>query len=639
MAAIKINNLHYISEPTLLFMANDIVNKGRSNKTYTIQFVNDQHNDEALNQLFSSRAKRTVKFEAVYSVDGIDMQGWLIINSVNRRIAEGVFVSGNGRLWEAMSNMKLADYDWSAYDHDLSLANVQSSETNGDYIYDICDRGAFLSEVVYEEKASRYDPGTGGISSLASIDITERYPAISIKTIFETVLHQEGFGVTWSENVYNSDLEDLYLLYTQDNAIRNDKEWEKSAIFEASGDGESHTYSSTEPAFLIERTLKFPDEAFDLGGNFTGTSSETAGSNIYTVPETGTYRFRASLSLQFTVTSGSITSESFDVGLRIGSNWLYQRSFTTADFSSGRILNVDIDTKPTEFEKDDTIKAVVRWAGDKVSDYSLLIAQNTALFFCQVSRYYGAGSTVSLGALMPDMKASDFFSKVAKYLNLYTFYREETRILEIQHGRQMKAIATSITPVDEGEELTEPTNYWLTYKTDKAQPPVDDYIDNNTENEETISFDFSRTLISDCVRVFASTSPLIPVLWESGDPLSWSDVVTPPDWETKAALRIVRYDGQGNGSYTLTYGGDYTDNDSSETDYPMLREPDVVAFHEFELIIMEGTGLELITRIDISKLYDQTYFKSPLWIDGFGIYWLDSAEKQRDNIYKLKLIK
>jgi hypothetical protein len=54
---------------------------------------------------------------------------------------------------------------------------------------------------------------------------------------------------------------------------------------------------------------------------------------------------------------------------------------------------------------------------------------------------------------------------------------------------------------------------------------------------------------------------------------------------------------------------------------------------------MEGDSISLFARMEEDKLYDQTYFKNPLFIVGYGRYWLESAEQRIDNIYKLELIK
>lgn len=641
---INLNTLHINSDIKLLFMANSITNKGRSNKSYTIKIARDSYNDEQLDQIFSSKAKRGVTFDAVYSLDGITMQGILKIRSIGKAEAEGVFLTGNGKLWAALENKNLRDYDWSAFDHTLTKANVIASEAKGDYIYDLCDRGAFLQEIVYTEKASRFDPGTEAVSSLAKVDITERYPAISIQTIIETILHEEGYGVTWTENIFNSDLDTLYLLFMEDNAIRNDKEWEKSAIFEATSALVNHTDTGIgNGGFSIERKLHFPTETFDNGDNFTGANDDNLSSNIYTVPETGTYRFIAPMSLQLVKPSlGVLDSIVVQVWIEHNGTSIYARTWTAGEISfDGNIAYIthELDTKPTEFEKDDNLAIWAIFYGniEITGAWTMYLNQlSGSMFYNTVSRYYGANSTVSLR--LPDTKALTFINDLCNYLNLYTFYREETKILEVEHGRRDTSIATSIEARDESEGVSQLANYELKHNTDKAAPLDDYYFDNSGYYEEAISFKFSRTLINDCFRAFGEQDTQIPILWKDGDPLSWSEVITPPKWMTKGNMRILKYTGNGTTSYTLTFGGNSSDNEDTVTSYPIFEEMDIEAFHRYDLEI-EYSSIEIVARVDLSKLYNQTYFKNQLWIEGFGKYWLQEAEQMRGNVYKLKLLK
>ena len=642
----NLNELHIESNPKLLFMANSINNKGQSHKSYTIRIVNDQYNDEQLDQIFSNKSLRTKQFDCTYTIDSIQLNGILRIKSINKAYADGIFISGNGKLWDSLDNSNLRDYDWSAFDHTLTKANVLASETQGDYIYDLCDRGEFIEEVVFTEKTTRFDPGTPTVSSLARVDITERYPAISIKTIIETVLNQEGYGITWSDNVFNSDLDSIYLLYMEDNAIRNSKEWEKSAIFEAQGNY-NHTDSGTsiETTFDINKKLYFATENYDNGDNYVGANNDNATSNVYTVPETGTYNIYCSLDLDLEKQALPTVANYFLViTIKNGITSIYSRTYDSTDlpFGGGAFVNYTevIQTKPTKLTAGDTISIGARFYGEitHTSNWIMTLQQNTSIFYNQVFRYYGANSTVSLAELLPDIKALEFIGKVSNYLNLYSFYREETKILDLEHGRQEKVTVKDIDPVEVLEDVNLVQNFNLEFNTDKAAPPDDIYFDNSGFDESVIKFDFSRTLINDCVRLFGTVTPQIPVLWKDGDPLSWSDVIEPPKWKTKGNYRILKYTGQSSGNYYLTYGGISSSNEELQTDYVDFQEVDIVSFHRYDMEL-EGDYIELIARMELDKLYDQTYFKSPLYISGYGRYWLNSAELIKGDIYKLELIK
>jgi len=589
-----------------------------------------------LDQIFSSKANRTTLFDCVYDIDNLTMQGVLKILTITKTHAEGVFISGNGKLWETLSNKNLRDYDFSAYNHTLSVSNVTASETNGDYIYDLCDRGAFITE------ATLVDDGRKEFATLASCDITERYPAVNIKTIFETVLNEEGYGVEWTEVLQDSDLRAVYLLYMEDNKIRNDAEWEKSAVFEAEGTN-SHNASNPTSSYLWVQTIWFPTENYDNGNNFNGAANDNIGSNVYTIPETGTYRFIADLDLKFTISGATIITDTIDVGIYnlTTTSWVWKRSYDSGDLDGNNDLSVYCDTYPTEFTASDQLEVRVRWNAD-LSDtsWTLTIAQNTGcIFYNSVSRYYGAGSTVDLSVLMPDMKALDFFSMVCNYMNFYTFYREETHVLEIEHGRQDKGTVWDVTPEKVSEGVVAKANYTLEFNTDKAQPPDDVYVDNSGQYEDSISFKVSRTLINDCLRLLNDTRALIPVLWSEGDPLNWFNVIDPPEWETKGNYRLLRFTGTESYNYTLTYGGDDSDTDEARTQIPVFEELNIDEFHRYELTVMEQSTIEFVAQVDMNKLYNQSYFKSPIWVDGYGKYWIDTAEQVKGNIYKIKAVK
>ena len=622
----------------MLFMANDIKNKGRANKTYTLKLVNSQHNDEQLSQIFSSKDTRTVLFDCTYDIENITMQGVLKITSIFKTHAEGIFISGNGKLWESLDNMNVRDYDWSALDHTLNETNVTASEAGGDYVYDLCDRGRFINE------AELVDDTRKEFATLASVDITERYPALNIKTIFETILHEEGYGITWASNVYNTDLDDLYLLMMEDHRIRNDAEWEKSAVFEAEGDGESQNVTQpSAPAYIWNVKLQFPTENYDNGGNFTGSSGTGVSDNIYTIPETGTYRFQCDIKLTFQISGATITTDTISIGIYNATTtaWLYRRDYDSGDLDAFNSITEEMDTMPVELTADDQIYVRVIWdTATSGYPYTLTITQGgDEVFYNSVSRYYGAGSTVSFSRLVPDMKALDLFEMVCNYLNLYTFYREETHVLEIQHGRQDQSSAATFYPVDYSEEVQPMVNYEFVQNTDKALPPDNIYVDNSAPYEDSLSFKFSRTLFGNCMRLIADTSVLIPILWSDGDPENWFNVIDPPEWKTKGNYRILRYTGTESYSYTLTYGGDYTANSETKTVIPVFEEVDIEAFHRYETVIMEGSGVVFYSPVDMNRLYNQDYFKSPVMVYGFGMYWIKEAEQISGNIYKFKALK
>jgi len=634
----RLNDLHLSSDIKLIFMANDFIRKGRSNKSFTIKIVNNQHNDELLEQLFSSKTKRTMMFDCLYQIENVTIKGVLKITSIEKTHAEGTFISGNGKLWESLTNKNLREYDFSALDHTLSLANVTASEASGDLIYDLTDRGTLLEEAEY------FPTETGinrrNISKIARIDISERYPALKLKTIFETIFHEEGYGVSWLENVYNQNLDEVYLLYMEDGEIENDDDWLQSAVFEAEGTetiGVLVTDLGVE--YVWDVHLEFPTEIADAGENFTGSTA--LDENIYTIPASGTYGFKLSLDITFSVVDASeIISNSIVYGIYnlTKSVWV-KKDTTTYDALTPDDYNLvqDFDTKPTYFVAGDEIISRVLWtitANSNEPRYALGIVENYVNFSNYVSRYYGAGSTVEVSKLLPDMPALKFFSMICNALNIYTYYREETHILECELGRMMKPAVLQITPVEQGEDVKDNVNYRITFDTDKSLTPEDIVLDNGKSTEQIIKIDVSRTYVSNCMRLLYDSTIKLPVLWDDSSPNDWLTVPEFPEWKTKGNYRLLRYKGQQSKTYYLTYGGDDTYKETLRSELPFFEDIDYLSLFRFETF-EDQSLITFIARIDINYIYSQDIFKAPVYIEGCGTYWVVECKQKRGDIFQI----
>lgn len=641
----KLNDLHISSDIKLIFMANDFVRKGRSNKSYTIKIVNDQHNDEMLEQLFTSKGKRKTVFDCVYRVENVTIKGLLKITSIEKTHAEGTFISGNGKLWESLTNKNLREYDFSALNHTLSLANVTASETAGDLIYDLTDRGHFMEDATFMQSSA----GDGSvienrrqITNIAKIDISERYPALKLKMIFETIMHEEGYGITWLENVYNQNLDDVYLLYTGDGEIENDDEWLQSAVFEANGDETIGKMVYTlDEIYKWETRLRFPDEQSDDGNNFSASTSED--DNIYTVPTTGTYGFRlgefmVGNNIEYTIVGAdTVSSSNIVIGIYNLTSETWVQKYTKLDAGDHGYIPLMFDSKPRHFIAGDQIIARVQWAVNATSSagfYTLEISQANIPFLSYTSRYYGAGSTVEVSKLLPDMTALEFFSMISNTINLYTFYRDETHILECELGRMMKPAVLQITPVDSDENVKDNVNYRIKFDTDKELTPEDITLDNGKSTEQVINIDMSRTYIGNCMRLLYDSTIKIPVLWEDSSPTSWITVTEFPDWKIKANCRLLRYKGQQTKTYKLTYGGGDVYREELRSELPLFEDLDYLSLFRFETL-EDKSEITFVARVDINYIYSQSVFKYPVYIEGYGVYWVQECKQKKGDIFQI----
>jgi len=478
-----------------------------------------------------------------------------------------------------------------------------------------------------------------------------------VLSMLKTILNSEGYGLSKVNLIKsNVDYDAFVLLFMQDKDIRNTKEWEREAIANWTIETNTDTYTDIigDDTFQdVDWLYKFDTvETLDNGGNFV------AASDYYLVPETGTYRFYVNIQ-DFAITAEdnagtpvSIKDDDGTAGKLTVKFMFYDNNTSSVIYSYTDNLAFPgshdsyIDTKYVELTAGTRVSVYVQVTGEaqvatgQTSAFSINITDSPVEM--DTSRYYGAGSTVDITPLLPDISALEFISKVFKYLNIYTFYREETKTLELYSGRADTVEADEIELIEVSEQFEEPANYWFRFATDKAAAPDDLYLDNGKDIDKELKFDFSRTLISDSFRVFNSVTNVIPVMWQGDNvsPLKWQDRFSPPSWSTKGNLRVLEYLGKESvGDYYQTYGNVNDTNWASRKLYPKFAEIDPRELYRYELTLQ---GVTLVGKAQIRSiwnLYDQSWFKRPLYVKGYGVYWLEKAEQINGDMYKLTFIK
>jgi hypothetical protein len=502
----------------------------------------------------------------------------------------------------------------------LNVTNVTASEVTGNYIYDLCDRGQFQNPTLFQNDGS-------------SVDITERYPAFNIISAVRLMLNQVG------ANLDASNIPDYYFPFLGDENIRNSTDWVSSTKFLSNADG-TQTISDfgaggVPVTFLLEDYVEFKTEDFDDGNNFEAVTGKT-----YTIPETGTYKFKTDFDISIVITGAASTSS--EVGIvSIKKNGTDIAHYDITVPGTWTTLNVygAIDTHFIECAAGDELNVYFYFTG-LVSGAGWSIdatMATTTKFYNDVSRWYGAGSTVDFSKIVPDVTALQFLSDVFNYLNLYTFYREELKTLTLFSGRSITDSIDNLELLQINENITEATNFILKFNTDKASPPADIRINSGASIESELSYPFSQTLIAPCTRVFISNTETIPILWESKEKRPGISVV-PPDWVVKGNQRVLLFGGVGTSviGYTLTYGGSNTDNSTNRKEYPIFTDPYISLIHYYDLSL-EGTIIKAICKLSIAKLYDQTLFKSPVTVDNLGLFWILQADQLESNIFNVTL--
>jgi len=149
----------------------------------------------------------------------------------------------------------------------------------------------------------------------------------------------------------------------------------------------------------------------------------------------------------------------------------------------------------------------------------------------------------------------------------------------------------------------------------------------------------SRTLIDACFRLFQETDSVVPLLWEATDknPSVWAQRFDAPKWTTKAAMRLLRYNGTtACTGYTITFGGSLDTNEDTLTSYPSFAEIEYVNLFRYDLSQQDIT-VTGYCRLPMYDLYSQALFSSPVWLTGYGAAWLEQAEQIRDDVFKVTL--
>lgn len=547
MDKIYINSeqLDFEGNYSLSLMANNYLEwqPGTAFKSERLTFYNTVKNRRLLGNIFHTGADTSNVFEATYKSDIVEMTGYIKILQANHAKAEAVFYSGNGVLWEELKGIKLNEIDCSEYDHVLNVANVEASETysaSNFYLYDLCNRGTRI---------------TAG-----EVDILERYPAVNLRLLLGKIF--DGYSLT-GDLINETWFKRLFLLFTQSNEIRNSADWKKDALISVGKTSDQVidiSFTETPAAFLLNATLiTFVDSApfFDNGSNFA--------SNTFTVPETGTYRLfyniKVTLLFGFSI-GGSIDGTAIIFIYKNDSAYLYKEiELKTVT------VNIDesFDTGFTEFIEGDTFKAYIYCTGSYTSTLVTATArvEDTTVFFNELSRWYGYGSTVEMSAILPDITALDFINDIFNYFCLFPFYDVEGRVInltQLKTDPESFDISDRINPKDGVTfEIPENTNFKLSFADDSNDKYYKFAVDNgivedgsyelNNGAKETKEIRLNK--LSDTFMDYfdnpSSVTFKVPKLWNDLTGLKWS---------TKFNLRILYFEGLEDFSYKLNHGID-----------------------------------------------------------------------------------
>jgi hypothetical protein len=546
----------------ITFQAVDYANfeAGKPFKSGELSIPETPNNRAILGSLFDADGSNKVRIieNATYQNDAISLGGSIIITGQEYKdrinILKGFFVSGNALLWLDFGDTNLRALDWSEYEHTLNYTNVHNSELrtlNSLITYDLTDRGKFID--------------------VDTVNLIERYPAWNIAEMLRVIF--KGYSLL-SNFIAETWFADLFILFTQNNEIRNTDEWRESALFSA-GNTLAQNYdliidTGVEEFYINDTVVKFTDIINDPF--FENGSNYNVSTGIYKIPETGTYRFifNATATLTLGTYPGTRTG-TVEFLIYAGATVIGRQTYTiTAAPTQPIILTIDSDF--IELIKDVNVTCYFNVSGQYtglMTDGGISLS-TVCTFENIVSRYYGYGSTIRPSELLPDLKVNDFLKMVFNHFAITAQYSNETNIVRLNTWKRSTTghdLTYMLNPVGAEAQYTEGFNYDLIFKPDTGDAFGADWYDKNpTETGnykanngfkvfELLKSDFSNTVMQIPYRLDADKIP-IPTMYNRIPngvvPAKYTHENT-PDWKTSFNYRILVYDGVQAGTYKLGY--------------------------------------------------------------------------------------
>jgi hypothetical protein len=396
---------------------------GNNNKTYTLNLPLTKTNKRLIGFINQPDIKSEITAKVwFYLGDMLIISGKMVIIDHNDTTVKVIVTSDD---WiDTLKNSKLTSLDLSAHDHILNHANVEDSWTAAYpfYRYPMINFGALQSGVL--TASGVWWP-------------TDFIPMFQVTDLITHILSPYTISSTFLASAY---AKDLYILAREvllpDSFISG-----KDLLVSVTNDTDNQdSYSlgagATATRTLTKDPLQLNTETTDEGGDFQ------TGTDIYTVPETGTYRFIATFNLYCDINPSRITVNSQTVTLRI-----YQGATVVAEYTNTAASNIIdgathvIDTKNIHCTAADQIKAYMFLSNDMTSTYGSpqtvtmgCYATTTKLenIWSNSNRYSGLNKNISAEELLPDMSKLDFLAAIRDIFNLRFWFDKMKQVMYIE---------------------------------------------------------------------------------------------------------------------------------------------------------------------------------------------------------------
>lgn len=608
----------------VIFQISDVQRPDKRKGSYskTITLPGNQSNNILFENIFEANISLQtfnphLKTTAKYYVDELTMfRGHAQLLKVNvdettKKVTYEIVLLGEIlTLFTDIAQRYLTDLDFSAYDHDLSYAQISGSwgSSGSGFVYPMIDWGT-------------------NNSNLSVMKPTDFRACLFVREYWDKIFTDAGY--TWTSNFLDGSIFSKLIIPSTTAPALTQSDLDDNRFLAVANGSETHTVTANPiltagPPHTVQVgdgtlfNVNFQSETYDQGANFATPT--------FTVPVTAKYNVTAKLGLNFVVTRNAVDVSANITGLVSGLHvivyntttssvaGLYDYDIANASFAASNSNNVAVSLNGIQLTATHQYKIVIRYQAIKFQytatpvgatwafESTILSGSNFAIELASKAVYEGA--TVPGNSLVPvGIKQTDFLASVIRMFNLYVMVDPDNStnyIIEPRNGTSSNFYSTtnivdwtqkhddnSITEVIPLGEL-DAKDYRFTYKNDgdyynKLHTDSRKNLDGSPQvygtHEESITNDFLKNLnITDVI--FAPTPYTINTT---------SDIVAPAILkkennivsESPSAIRILYYGGSisvtglswnfvyNNGANTVTYNtfpaAGHTDNPYAPT--------------------------------------------------------------------------
>jgi hypothetical protein len=498
----------------------------------------------------------------------------------NEVIYQWQLLSGNGD-WASQITGKLSELVITSLNHSYTAAVINASVTTpGDYFYPLTNYGKFSGGA--ETETLQSDGSTTIVTDGTWVNIEDRLPAWKIITILNKIFNNLKYKIS-STYLNTADFAKKYVSFSRDPNIYTD-ETRTDALFQAGLSAQLNYTQTIIPgntdALLLfsganNMIIPFNDDStapnFDTGSHYINT----AGNYKYTIPSTGSYKFRVSLETRFGISS-FLTTAGVTVKIDILKNGVSIVSDQEIITSLGNVPKVIADTGFLHLVATDYFQAKITVTGNVTNidplhnvDVSFFIQKTSFTYFRNDFLYRPAENYAwTYDKILPDDLQIDFVKWLFHKYNLHctTNVAEKTIYIEPWDDFHTETKLSWTNKFHSDLKILKkdiPTWLYLQGQIDGNDAMIVNtrlackLSNGNGDTKESINGMFADTLLGICAPI-GLTINQIPKLWNNND--LYPDA---PVQSMIFAARVWTYDSE-------TAGDTWTFDDDVKTSYPKI---------------------------------------------------------------------